>query len=212
MKNVLILEKIREICNTAKIIALLSAGHSDSFVEIAKQYCLHVCLGIDVFGKTVGIDGIEICAINIFLGFGCKVLAYDMKPHETTAKEQGFQYVTMHELYFDKVISIKMKQGAMSINTNRGGLVDTIALVEYLKSGKIREAVFDAYEHEDKYFYLDFSERVMNDDTLARFISISNTIVTSHQAFHTEEGLKTIAGSIVQSFLDSFLMNQKMIQ
>ncbi|CAF2707568.1 unnamed protein product [Rotaria sp. Silwood2] len=158
MRNVLILEKIREICNTAKIIALLSAGHSDSFVEIAKQYCLHVCLGIDVFGKTVGIDGIEICAINIFLGFGCKVLAYDMKPHETTAKEQGFQYVTMHELYFDKVIS------------------------------------------------------VMNDDTLARFISISNTIVTSHQAFHTEEGLKTIAGSIVQSFLDSFLMNQKMIQ
>jgi D-lactate dehydrogenase len=142
-RNSNVLDKIHIVCNTVKIIALRSAGHSGSSVEIAKQYGLQVCrvpsfsphavaehsvalllslnrnmhhaffrtklhnftldglVGIDLFGKTVGIIGtgnVGMCAVKIFLGFGCKVLAYDIKPNEKAAKEQGFQYVTMDEL------------------------------------------------------------------------------------------------------------------
>ncbi|CAF1491980.1 unnamed protein product [Rotaria sordida] len=98
-----------------------------------------------------------------------------------------------------------MKQGAMLINTSRGPLVDAQALVDCLKSKKLRGAALDVYEFKDKYyFYNDYSQKVMDDDTLARLISMPNTIVTSHQAFLTEEALKKIAESIVQSLLDFF--------
>jgi len=137
------IEKIHENCNTVKIIALRSAGHSGSSIEIAKKYGIEVCrvpsysshaiaehsvalllslnrnmhhaffrtklhnftldglVGVDVFGKTVGIIGtgsVGMCAVNIFLGFGCKILCYDIKPNEEIAKRKGFEYVTMDEL------------------------------------------------------------------------------------------------------------------
>lgn len=109
----------------------------------------------------------------------------------------------------------------MFINTSRGALVDAKALVDCLKSGKLRGAALDVYEHEDKYFYKDFSQKVcfqkysfalkysfsfkvMDDDTLARLISMPNTIVTSHQAFLTEEALKKIAESLTGSLLEFF--------
>ncbi|CAF3254489.1 unnamed protein product [Rotaria socialis] len=267
-RNSKVMEKIHDMCDTVKIIALRSAGHSGSSVEIAKQYGLHVCrvpsysphavaehavalllslnrnmhhaffrtklhnfsldglVGIDIFGKTVGIIGagiVGMCAIKIFLGFGCKVLAYDIKPNENAAREQGFQYVTIDELLTESdIISLhaplndstyhlinrealnKMKFDAMLINTSRGPLVDANALVDCLKSGKLRGAALDVYEHEDKYFYKNYSQRIMNDDILARLISMHNTIVTSHQAFLTEETLKTIAESIIQNFLEFF--------
>ncbi|CAF4061589.1 unnamed protein product, partial [Rotaria magnacalcarata] len=155
--------------------------------------------------------------------FGCKVLAYDIKPNENAAREQGFQYVTIDELLTESdIISLhaplndstyhlinrealnKMKFDAMLINTSRGPLVDAKALVDCLKSGKLRGAALDVYEHEDKYFYKNYSQRIMNDDILARLISMHNTIMTSHQAFLTEEALKTIAESIIQNFLEFF--------
>lgn len=142
-RNSAVMEKIHNICDTVKIIALRSAGHSGSSVEIVKQYGLHVCqvpsyspyaiaehavalllslnrnmhhafyrtklhnfsldglVGVDLFDKTVGIIGtgaVGMCAIKIFLGFGCKVVTYDVKPNENAAKEQGFKYVTLDEL------------------------------------------------------------------------------------------------------------------
>jgi D-lactate dehydrogenase len=119
----------------------------------------------------------------------------------------------------------KMKPTALLINTSRGGLVDTKALVDALKSGKLRGVALDVYENEKKYFFNDFSQQVkfflikllffsvsrsfffievMDDDILARLISMPNTIVTSHQAFLTEEALKNIAETTVQSLLDFF--------
>jgi D-lactate dehydrogenase len=154
-RNSNVMDKIHIICDTVKIIALRSAGHSGSSVESAKQYGLHVCsapsysphaiaehavalllslnrnmhhaffrtklhnfsldglVGIDVFGKTVGIigtGGVGMCAVKIFLGFGCKVLAYDIKPDEKIAKDQGFQYVTMDELLRQSDIGKKNKE------------------------------------------------------------------------------------------------------
>jgi len=138
-------------------------------------------------------------------------------------KKKGYQYVTMDELLQQSdVVSIyapltdstyhiinkealdKMKKGAMLINTSRGGLVDTKALVDCLKSGKLRGAALDVYENEKQYFFNDYSQQVMEDDILARLISMPNTIVTSHQAFLTEEALKNIAETTVQSLLDFF--------
>ncbi|CAF0783479.1 unnamed protein product [Adineta steineri] len=210
----------------ALLLSLNRNMHRAYFRTKLHNFTLDGLVGIDLFGKTVGIIGIGsvgLCAVKIFLGFGCKVLAYDIKPIDTIAKEHGFQYVSMDELLQESdIVSLhapmhestyhlinkealdKMKHGAMLINTSRGPLVDANALVNCLKAGKLRGAALDVYEFEDKYFYNDFSQRVMDDDTLARLISMPNTIVTSHQAFLTEEALKNIAESIVQSLLDFF--------
>ncbi|CAF1094401.1 unnamed protein product [Rotaria sp. Silwood1] len=210
----------------ALLLSLNRNMHHAFFRTKQHNFTLDGLVGIDVFGKTVGIigtGGVGMCAVNIFLGFGCKVLAYDILPNEEIAKEKGFKYVTMDELLeksdivslyaplnkstyhlIDKNALNKMKQNAMLINTSRGPLVDAKALLECLKSKKLRGAALDVYEFEEKYFFNDFSQTVMNDDTLARLISMPNTIVTSHQAFLTEEALKTIAESIIQNLLDFF--------
>ncbi|CAF0842076.1 unnamed protein product [Adineta steineri] len=136
---------------------------------------------------------VEQLKIKVFLVFRCiDSLSLHAPMHEST-------YHLINKEALDK-----MKHGAMLINTSRGPLVDANALVNCLKAGKLRGAALDVYEFEDKYFYNDFSQRVMDDDTLARLISMPNTIVTSHQAFLTEEALKNIAESIVQSLLDFF--------
>ncbi|CAF0725951.1 unnamed protein product [Rotaria sordida] len=126
------------------------------------------------FGKTVGIVGTG----------SVGVLKSDIVAFDVPLNESAYHLISKEALD-------KMKQGAMLINTSHSGLVDTKALVECLKSEKLREAALD----------------VMEDDTLASLISMPNTIVTSHRAFLTEEALKTIAESIVQSFLNLFLMN-----
>ncbi|CAF0729468.1 unnamed protein product [Adineta steineri] len=212
--------------SVALLLSLNRNMHHAFFRTKQHNFNLDGLVGIDLFGKTVGIigtGGIGMCAINIFLGFGCKVLAYDVYPNEKVAKEKGFLYTTMDELLRESdVVSLyapllestyhiinkealdKMKHGAMLINTSRGGLVDANALVECLKKGKLRGAALDVYENEKKYFFNDFSQQVMDDDTLARLISMPNTIVTSHQAFLTEEALKNIAESTIQSLLDFF--------
>ncbi|CAF1470052.1 unnamed protein product [Adineta ricciae] len=212
--------------SVALLLSLNRNMHHAFFRTKQHNFSLDGLVGIDLFGKTVGIigtGGIGMCAINIFLGFGCRVLAYDIYPNENAAKEKGFVYTTMDELLRESdVVSIyaplldstyhlinkealdKMKPRAMLINTSRGGLVDSKALLECLKSGKLRGAALDVYENEKQYFFNDYSQQVMEDDTLARLISMPNTIVTSHQAFLTEEALKNIAETTVQSLLDFF--------
>ncbi|CAF1266330.1 unnamed protein product [Rotaria magnacalcarata] len=210
----------------ALLLSLNRNMHHAFFRTKQHNFSLDGLVGIDLFGKTVGIIGtgaIGMCAVKIFLGFGCKVIAYDIKPDEQVAKEKGFVYKSLDELLqesdvvslyaplnkethhlIDSVALSKMKQGAMLINTSSGGLVDAKALVDCLKASKLRGAALDVYENEKDYFYKDYSQRVMDDDTLARLISMPNTIVTSHQAFLTEEALKNIAESLVQNLLKFF--------
>jgi D-lactate dehydrogenase len=177
--------------------------------------------GFDVYGKTVGVVGagrIGRCVIDILLGFGCRVLVYDARPPEDLAARAGVclasldellaesDVVTLHVPLFpdthhliDAAAIARMKRGAMLLNTSRGGLIDTPALVEGLKSGQIGAAGLDVYEEEAGIFFHDLSGKVMTDDVLARLMTFNNVVVTSHQAFLTTEALDAIADATLAS-------------
>ena len=177
--------------------------------------------GVDLHGKTVGVIGtgkIGRTFIDICRGFGMRVIAYDAYP----AKDSGIEYVTMDELLAQSdVISLhcplteqtkhilnaeaftKMKRGVFIINTSRGGLIDTEALLEALNSGIVRGAGLDVYEEEAELFFEDNSGTIMKDDLLALLVSRPNVVLTSHQAFLTEEALQNIALTTLQN-LDEF--------
>lgn len=179
------------------------------------NFSLHGLLGFDMYGKTAGIIGtgrIAKVLIHILRGFGMNVLAYDLYPDMDFAKKEGIGYATLDELYqrsdiislhcpltdqtrymIDAAAIDRMKPGVMIINTGRGQLIHTEALIEGLKSKKVGSAALDVYEEEAGYFYEDTSDRVMDDDVLARVLSFNNVIVTSHQAFFTREALENIA-------------------
>jgi D-lactate dehydrogenase len=185
------------------------------------NFSLNGLVGFDMFGKTVGVLGtgrIGVNAARILKGFGCKVLAYDLYKNDKAAQEVGFEYVALDELYKQSdIITLhlpltpetyhlineqsieKMKQGVVIINTSRGQLIDTKALIEGLKTGKVKAAGLDVYEEEEKYFFEDWSNQVVMDDQLARLLSFNNVIVTSHQAFFTEEALRNIAQTTVEN-------------
>jgi len=167
--------------------------------------------GMDLHGKTAGIIGTGKIArifIKILNGLGMKVIAYDKFPNEQAAKEENFTYMTKDEVFANAdVISLhcplfpetrhtineesiaKMKDGVIIINSARGGLVDTEALINGLKDKKIGGAGLDVYENERDYFFEDESASVLEDDTLARLLSFNNVVLTSHQAFLTNEAL-----------------------
>ena len=186
------------------------------------NFSLSGLTGFDFHGKTVGVIGtgkIGRIFIDICRGFGMHVLAYDRFP----AKDSGIEYVTLDEL-FEKsdIISLhcpltdetrhmidaaaigKMKKGVVIVNTSRGGLIDAEALLEGIKARKIGAACLDVYEEEADVFFEDRSGHIMNDDLLARLISMPNVIVTSHQAFLTEEALGNIAETTVNNILSCF--------
>jgi D-lactate dehydrogenase len=185
------------------------------------NFSLTGLVGFDMHGKTVGIVGtgkIGKCAIAIFAGFGCRVVAYDAYPDEEAAKRMGYEYVDLDMLFaeadvislhapllpatrhmIDAVAVEKMKRGVMLINSSRGALIDTEALVEGLKSGKVGYAGLDVYEEESAYFFEDKSDQVMTDDLLARLTTFNNVIVTSHQAFLTREALSNIAETTIEN-------------
>lgn len=190
------------------------------------NFTIEGLVGFDMHGKTVGILGtgkIGRCTIDILLGFGCTVLAYDKFQNEELARREGVTYVEPEELARrSDIISLhlpllpdtrhivdakaidKMKQGVMLINTSRGALIDTKALVAGLKSGKIGAAGLDVYEEEEGVFFEDFSsyEAVIQDDVLARLCTFNNVIVTSHLAFLTREALTNISDTTVQNILE----------
>jgi D-lactate dehydrogenase len=171
--------------------------------------------GFDMRGKTVGVIGtgqIGRCAIDILLGMGCHILAFDKYPDESLAGRENVEYVqlatvfaqsdiiTLHIPLFpethhlvDRAAISQMKEGVMLINTSRGGLVDTRALIDGLKSGRIGSAGLDVYEEEGGVFFHDVSDKVLTDDVLARLLTFNNVVVTSHQAFLTREALANIA-------------------
>jgi D-lactate dehydrogenase len=179
------------------------------------NFSLAGLVGFDLHGKTAGVVGvgkIGKCLVEILRGFGMRVIGFDRNQDAAFAQRTGFTYVELDELYASsEVISLhapllpstkhmidataigKMKPGVFIINTGRGGLVDTGALIEGLKSGKVGAAGLDVYEEEDAVFFEDRSDQVMTDDLLARLLSFSNVVVTSHQAFLTAEALSNIA-------------------
>ncbi|MEM8953353.1 MAG: 2-hydroxyacid dehydrogenase [Verrucomicrobiota bacterium] len=179
------------------------------------NFSLNGLVGRDLFGKTVGIVGtgrIGQIAAQIFRGFGCVVLAHDPYPSEDWARDNGVTYVSMDELLgASDVISLhlpltpetmriideeslaKMKPGAFLINTGRGRLISTRALIQALKEERLGGVALDVYEEEEGVFFEDFSESVLKDDELVRLITFPNVLVTSHQAFLTHEALAEIA-------------------
>ena len=194
------------------------------------NFSLHGLLGFDLYGKTAGIVGTGKIArplIHILKGFGMQVVAYDIYPDNRYALAEGIEYVTLDELYqradiislhcpltdrnrhmIDDAAIGRMKPGVILINTGRGQLIDTAALIEGLKEKQIGAAGLDVYEEEAAYFYEDTSDRIMDDDMLARLLSFNNVIVTSHQAFFTREALDNIARVTMQNIHDFFELNK----
>ena len=178
--------------------------------------------GIDLYGKTAGIIGtgkIGRTFIDLCRGLGMKVIAYDPYP----AEGSGIDYVPLDTLFRESdVISLhcpltessyhiidrealdKMKPGAFLLNTSRGALVDSEALLEVLTAWKLRGAALDVYEEEANLFYEDMSDKIIKDDTLALLVSRPNVLITSHQAFLTEEALDNIASVTIQNFDEFF--------
>lgn len=187
------------------------------------NFTLNGLTGFDLHGKTAGVIGtgkIGRVFIDICKGFGMKVIAYDPYPAE------GIDYVSLDELcQRSDVISLhcpltesthhiinshtlsQMKDGTYLINTSRGALIDSEALLEALKSGRLGGAGLDVYEEESDFFYEDRSDRVMQDDVLALLVAMPNVLVTSHQAFLTNEALENIAQTTVDN-LDAYFQDQ----
>ena len=186
--------------------------------------------GFDLHGKTIGIIGtgrIGRVFIDICRGFGMKVLAYDKYPAQGLDNGDTVRYVTMDELLsnsdiislhcpltedtyhvIDETALAKCKRGVVILNTSRGALVDAEALLSGIKSRKVGAACLDVYEEESDFFFEDFSGHILEDDILARLISMPNVIVTSHQAFLTEEALSNIAETTVQNIVSLFANGQ----
>ena len=186
------------------------------------NFSLNGLTGFDFHGKTVGVIGtgkIGRIFIDICRGFGMKVIAYDLFP----AKGSGIQYVSLAELFEQSdIISLhcpltdetrhmidteairKMKKGVVIVNTSRGALINAEALLEGIKARKIGAACLDVYEEEADVFFEDRSGHILNDELLSRLISMPNVIVTSHQAFLTEEALNNIAETTIGNILSFF--------
>ena len=196
------------------------------------NFSLNGLMGFDMHGKTVGIIGtgkIAKILIRILKGLGMHILAYDLYPDHKFAEGEGITYVTLDELYRGSdIISLhcpltdqtrylinedsidKMKDGVMIINTGRGQLIHTNALIEGLKEKKISAAGLDVYEEEGDYFYEDKSDKIIDDDVLARLLSFNNVIVTSHQAFFTKEAMHNIAETTLQN-IEDFRQNRPLV-
>ena len=178
------------------------------------NFSLERLTGFDLFEKTVGVVGtgrIGETFCRIMRGFGCKVMAYDIIENKALITE-GVTYTSLQDLlkqsdivslhcplndathHFINAESLAtMKHGAMLINTGRGALIDAKAVIQALKTGQLGYLGIDVYEQEEKLFFKDFSESIIQDDVISRLISFPNVIITAHQAFFTEEALTQIA-------------------
>ena len=191
------------------------------------NFSLNGLTGFDLHGKTAGIIGtgqIGSIFINICKGFGMNVIAYDPYPKEGS----DINYVTLNELLSESdIISLhcpltsstryiiddnsikKMKDGVYIVNTSRGQLIDSDALLQNLKSRKIGGAALDVYEEETAFFFEDYSSTIIDDDTLSILVSMPNVIMTSHQAFLTAEALEKIA-EITLFNIDQFFNGEEL--
>jgi D-lactate dehydrogenase len=208
----------------ALILSLNRKTHKAYYRTRDGNFSIKGLMGFDMSGRTAGIIGtgkIGKIVAKILQGFDMRVLAYDPYPDKKYAKATGMEYVKLENLYTQSdVISLhcplnrstyhiineesltRMKDGVMIVNTGRGGLIDAKALIDALKSGKVGSAGLDVYEEESEYFFEDFSTQIMGDDILARLLSFSNVLITSHQGFFTREALGNIAQTTLENIRD----------
>jgi D-lactate dehydrogenase len=206
----------------ALILSLNRKIHRAYYRVREGNFSLNGLLGFDLYGRTVGIIGtgkIGRIVGQILYGFGCRILAYDPFPN------QGFsefgQYVSLEELYAESdIISLhcpltasnthlinekaisQMKPGVMLINTSRGGLIDTQAVIAGLKEKTIGYLALDVYEKEADLFFEDLSNEVIQDDMFERLLTLPNVIITGHQAFFTQEALQNIAETTLSNITE----------
>ncbi|MFV8342989.1 2-hydroxyacid dehydrogenase [Flavobacterium sp. XS2P39] len=187
------------------------------------NFSLENLTGFNLYKKTVGVIGtgkIGTAFCQIMLGFGCKVIAYDVKESkELIAK--GVEYKTLDEIFensdvislhcpltintkhlFDSTAFSKIKKGAMLINTSRGALIKTSHAIEALKNGQLGYLGIDVYEQEENLFFKDLSESIIQDDLIERLMAFHNVLITPHQGFFTTEALDQIALTTLKNFTD----------
>lgn len=184
------------------------------------NFVLDGLIGFDMHGKTIGVIGtgqIGTVVAQVLTGFGCPTLAFDPVPN-ATCQSRGVRYVELDALFAQsEIITLhcpltpenkhmidahaleKMKQSVMLINTSRGALLDTVAVIEALKSGKIGYLGLDVYEEEERIFFEDRSGLILSDDVFARLLTFPNVIITGHQAFFTREALENIAATTIEN-------------
>jgi D-lactate dehydrogenase len=177
-------------------------------------------LGFNLDGRTVGVIGtgkIGTIFARIMRGFNCRLLAVDPYPNQECLS-MGVEYVDKRTLFaqsdiialhcpltpesyhlIDEEALKTMKSGVMLINTSRGALVDTPAVIEALKTGKLAYLGLDVYEEEEALFFEDLSDRVIRDDVFTRLLTLPNVLITGHQAFFTEEALRNIADTTISN-------------
>ncbi|OHD58841.1 MAG: hydroxyacid dehydrogenase [Spirochaetes bacterium GWF1_41_5] len=190
------------------------------------NFAINGLLGFDMNGKTAGIIGtgkIGKVLVRILAGFGMKILAFDHHPDPAWGEKYSVQFTDRDTIYRESdIISlncplnkethhminektiVKMKHGVMLINTGRGGLIDSQALIDGLKNYKIGAAGLDVYEEENEFFFEDHSGDILNDDVLARLLTFPNVIITSHQGFFTAEAMNSIAETTIEGIKDFF--------
>ncbi len=210
----------------ALILSLNRKIHKAYYRVKDNNFTINGFKGFDMHGKTLGVIGtgkIGKIFIEIMSGFGMKILAYDPFPDEEFARNKPMEYIDLDRLYQESdIISLncplnkstyhiinadsikKMKSNVMIVNTGRGHLIDTKALIEGLKNQKIGSAALDVYEEESKYFFEDFSNQIIDDDTLTILLSLNNVLITSHQGFFTEEALNNIATTTLENVTEYF--------
>jgi len=204
----------------ALILALERKLHKAYFRVREGNFALEGLLGGELFGRTAGVIGtgkIGALVVGILAGFGCEVLGYDVV-RSAEAEARGARYVELEELFRrSDVITLHcplvpetfhlidhraldlMKPGVMLINTSRGKLIDTEAVVAGLKSGRIGALGLDVYEEEEALFFEDLSSQVIQDDVFARMLTFPNVIITGHQAFFTRPAMEAIARQTVEN-------------
>jgi len=202
--------------HTVALLMALNRKIHRAYNRVREQnFSLSGLVGFDLYGKTVGIIGtgkIGRITAQIFRGYGCRVLAHDPHPLDEWAAEHGITYTSVEALLCESdVVSLHlpltpethhllnvasialMKPGAYLVNTSRGKLVDSSAVIESLKSGQLGGVALDVYEEEEGIFFEDHSGAVLQDDELARLMTFPNVLITAHQAFLTHEALSEIA-------------------
>ncbi|HPN29410.1 MAG TPA: 2-hydroxyacid dehydrogenase [bacterium] len=211
--------------HTVGLILALNRKIHRAFTRVREgNFALEGLLGFDLNNLTAGIIGtgkIGAITANILNGFGCKLIAFDSYKNEHCQKI-GVEYVSLESLFErSDIISLhcpltpetyhiinsdslkKMRTGVMIINTSRGGLIDTQAVIHALKSGKIGHLGLDVYEEEADLFFEDLSNAMIQDDVFARLLTFPNVIITGHQAFFTKNALENIAETTLSN-IDNF--------
>lgn len=207
--------------HTVGLILTLNRKYHKAYNRVREgNFSIDGLLGFDLNGRTAGIVGtgkIGQIVAKILLGFGCQVLAYDVHPARECL-EMGVKYVELNQLFAQSdIVSLhcpltpetkhlihaetigQMKPGIMLINTSRGGLIDSKAAIEGLKSGRIGYLGIDVYEEEAELFFENKSETVIQDDVFARLVTFPNVLVTGHQGFFTRNALEAIAQVTVEN-------------